>query len=818
MTTKAVPAIRMYIIAYAIKCFSFLFSVSPVYAQTLTVSVAEEGLSWQRNSGESFHRIALKLEADKKVAEGTYELELKGAFVSANEDCRDAAGAKLSGPKKVLFLVPKATDDSIRNIEAEVLYFLPEKLPCGENDTYLNLGLKGITGQVVWKTTDQVVLIQAPKSKQEDSATASDNSNEDKSKEKEEKEAKSYTHEFMTDDGGRYLAMLKEENEGNLLSIASLSAMGDAPSKEGDSTAVNQIAGPIEPEETNAVLQNAADAPLLARPDEVRSEEPEEGQEADSSSAPEGAEKKAESPEPKKKGVKIYSISNRELFKQAFKEAYTAEIGLYGLDGLDQLDTHAEAFFTRIEIQKENERKDVAKNAYAKGLKAALDSIENEVPRPAGILKIRQEEVAVYSDHEWGPSIGTMAIESVTIDTRNSVIDQVCVTGKVSIDQEAYAAATADDEKTDEKEKGEEDKKDEKAFNDNKEAKRKVMKASAIVINKQYSLSLHAMDANNQWISGILELSPDKSVQFWVPISSVLDYLPTEGKALKFKVRDDEFTLTKEKPTKELSQRRLTDYLSASLLSDVLGLTGDAPNSLLQTRVKLDFPINVHNYRCWTFVPRVEISAQLARLENNEQFVHVKKFTRPNEPTGRQENYLSIFDQLEFFNTLGYVGLTFAELDVKPIDTRFRLIGGGTIWRTGVEFDDRGGRDSTINIWTPAVTAKASAIISPAKHIGLELSYSVHYAAPQKLDSLSYTSEVRPAFDDGVLQRDLRTRSSFFIGQFGFYAYYEANSGSKLYADLRAFDTYRDRNTYMMFLVGYAVPLSTILPEPKNGN
>jgi hypothetical protein len=484
------------------------------------------------------------------------------------------------------------------------------------------------------------------------------------------------------------------------------------------------------------------------------------------------------------------SYDSEEFFVKSFEEAFpkseTSEI-----TDADQkiLASKASIFYAQIQAKRKVEAEKAGQLEYKKGFAKAQEEFDSGPIVPAGILALTTTELDI-SEYRDGSQI--LKIDSVVISINNSVLDQVNVYGVISLKRSPPNPPNVSQKK----------KKSQVTVDE-------LTVRNVHFYNNSFSVSLNQILTGASSLPETVKLKNGQEETIWLNLSDILSYRNSGSQPLSQRVRSTSFTLSASKPTKSLERHKITDYIETAVYSDVFGLQGSTGGSLFLTDITFNYPVNTRNYGRTTLMASIDVLFNVARIGNEESAIKTK--AGKSRLDSRDVQYVSIFDYLEYYSLMNYVGLNLVSHEIKSIESRVNLFGGLTVFRTNVEINQG-----------PGVDLLKAKILSPSGTFGLNYNKSfldnkmgltvdarAMFLTPTRQPEFSYTDNARTPSND-TLYVGVDNNNMFWVQVYELKGYYQRESGGKFFARLRYFDTWTSRDAYMQFFIGYSVPISAI--------
>jgi hypothetical protein len=526
------------------------------------------------------------------------------------------------------------------------------------------------------------------------------------------------------------------------------------------------------------------------------------------------------------------TLESEEIFRLAFEEAFKS-LHPEDTQGIDSLliASKASIFFAQIKSQRKVETEKKKDEAYAKGFAKAQNEFDSGPIVPAGILSLITSELDISSAKD-GSRI--LKIDSVVVSINNSVLDQTNVFGKVVVKKNDNYSKILVLRKRRMKhlvklyqEQGIYVKHEKLIrglwFKRIKKKKyRFILKTDKAehnihFYNNSYSVSLNQIISRSSILSESVQLKYGQSEVIALNLSDILSYKNAGSKPLSQRVRDASFTLKSTNTSKTLERHRITDYIETAIYSDVFGLQENTAGSMLLTDISLNYPINQRNRGRFTLFQSVDVLFNIARIGNEESSIITKTgrsrtdFAPGSTTEYKVVEYVSIFDYLEYYSLMNYVGLNVLSYEIKPLESRVNFYGGLTIFRTNLEIKQDTADPLKAKILTPAMTFGLNFNTSFLDNkMGLVIDARGMFLTPTRQPEFSYTDNARRVSSADNLFVGVNNNNLFWVQVYELKGFYKRENGGKFFARLRYFDTFTSRDAYMQFFVGYSVPVSSI--------
>ena len=220
--------------------------------------------------------------------------------------------------------------------------------------------------------------------------------------------------------------------------------------------------------------------------------------------------------------------------------------------------------FGKIKTYNETKNSDENTKKTTATLKSIADQLDNAEKRYAGIISI-EKRVPVYRNKDWDWNYKAVKDTMFVLkDTANCI---VFFNNKIKLIQ-IEGSLTSNPDK------------------------------NFVTSNLQYSVPLRAMNTSTHYIP----ISPNDSdaYGFYININDLLTY-SKNVKTTSNSIKNADYSIEPGKP-KRVEQRRLMDFFTGILFSDVLGVNSDKPNNLVIAEGRIKMPIWLRNYGYSSFL------------------------------------------------------------------------------------------------------------------------------------------------------------------------------------------------------------------------
>jgi hypothetical protein len=324
-----------------------------------------------------------------------------------------------------------------------------------------------------------------------------------------------------------------------------------------------------------------------------------------------------------------------------------------------------------------------------------------------------------------------------------------------------------------------------------------------VSVSFQNSIPMRSFNSSLNLIS--LNEANGKEIGF-INYNEVFNYYPFEEK-FNYSVKNNEYKVTAG-DTIKIEQRKLADFFTPVIFSDILGLNPGSENGLIFAEGRARIPLWLHNFGKTSLLPalRTDINVTLYNgFDENSRSIN-QEGTTPIETSTLNINP---FDYVKFANINASISLDIINLELKGLATDISFGTGIRYYRAAFKYTQTNttGKDivfnDQLNMLAPEVSVNFQ--IRPQTNFGadLNLSYSwLHARGTRKNTTLT----VPNTLDDKKMFRlnlDLYSKVS------------PNTSNGGVYGRIGGFYHVETKDFYPQIMVGYATNLSSFINKFK---
>jgi hypothetical protein len=292
----------------------------------------------------------------------------------------------------------------------------------------------------------------------------------------------------------------------------------------------------------------------------------------------------------------------------------------------------------------------------------------------------------------------------------------------------------------------------------------------------------------------------------YINYNEVFNYYPFEEK-FNYSVKNNEYKVTAG-DTIKIEQRKLADFFTPVIFSDILGLNPGSENGLIFAEGRARIPLWLHNFGKTSLIPalRTDINVSLYNgFDENSRSINQEGIT----PIETSTLNINPFDYVKYANINASISLDVINFELKGLATDISFGTGIRYYRAAFRYTQTNttGKDivfnDQLNMLAPEVNVNFQ--IRPQTNFGadLNLSYSWLHARGTRENT---TLTVPNTLDDKKMFRlnlDLYSKVS------------PKTSNGGIYARIGGFYHIETQDFYPQIMVGYATNLSSFINKFK---
>ncbi len=434
-----------------------------------------------------------------------------------------------------------------------------------------------------------------------------------------------------------------------------------------------------------------------------------------------------------------------------------------------------------IKKYNENAIKEVVAKQFQDTLASLVKKIENLEPQYAGLLKLNESvrlyKVPLYKD-PFGINKSTLKIPNTNEAEANSVLfipeyatirffnnkaKEVVVVGKIEGKETEF-----------------------------------------VVINVQHSIPLRAFNNSKQFVP--VSPNDDDAEGYYLNYNDLFQYYPSES-SYSYSARNNEYRIEAGKSVK-IEQRRLSDFFTAVIFSDFLGLSNDNANSLLQAEGRVKVPLWISNWRKFSAFSAIRADLNVSIYNG---FDDTSRFITPiNAENGVVDQELETleinnFDFIKYNNVNAGIGVDIFTMELKGLSTEWSFGYGLRYYRAGTRYlinDDEGDiiKQYQLNALTHELNTTIE--IRPQINFGADVNIAYNWINSRgSIENIPIAYDINKIEDKSVLKLYLNLYSKLD----------PSSSSDGVYARLGGYYHLGEKDFFPQILVGYATNLTSFV-------
>lgn len=323
------------------------------------------------------------------------------------------------------------------------------------------------------------------------------------------------------------------------------------------------------------------------------------------------------------------------------------------------------------------------------------------------------------------------------------------------------------------------------------------------VSNINYSLPLRSLNNSTHYIP--ISANDNNAKGYYICINDLLDYGKSEN-VLSFSIKNKDYTISPGKNIK-IEQRKLMDFFTAIIFSDVLGINSENPNSLLLAEGRIKVPLWLYNFGMVSVFNFLNADFNVSFYNGLDEKSRYIKPVNDGASAAVSEYIINNFDYIKYNNFNAGMSLNFLNIEVKGLNSEWSLAGGLRYYRTGLRYTyvNTGNADviksSQLNSLTYEISTNFE--IRPQSNFGADINVGLNW-----LNARGSTENIPIVFNplnNNDEKTMLRLQGNFYMKLDPF------TSNDGIYVRMGGFYHLGSKDFYPQILVGYATNLSSFV-------
>ncbi|WP_300565120.1 hypothetical protein [Flavobacterium sp.] len=326
-----------------------------------------------------------------------------------------------------------------------------------------------------------------------------------------------------------------------------------------------------------------------------------------------------------------------------------------------------------------------------------------------------------------------------------------------------------------------------------------------ITINFQHSIRLRSLNNSIQYVP--ISPNDDDADKMFISFNDLLQYYPYES-TYNYSVRNKEYRI-KANDTVKVEQKKLMDYFTAVIFSDVLGLNNENANGLLQAEGRIKVPLWIANRKYFSIFNSLnaDVNATIYNgFDDSSRFITPVNNNKPDIDSLVVNN----FDYIKFNNINAGIGFSLVNLELKGLSSEVSLGYGVRYYRAGLRYTlEKDSTDVVKNYQLNALTHEfnVNLEIRPQINFGADLNVAYNW-----LNARGSTGDL-PIVLNKEDKNDDKQVLRFQLNLYSKINPDKTNDG--IYARLGGFYHFGTKDFYPQLLIGYATNLSSFVNKFK---
>ena len=344
------------------------------------------------------------------------------------------------------------------------------------------------------------------------------------------------------------------------------------------------------------------------------------------------------------------------------------------------------------------------------------------------------------------------------------------------------------------------------------------LEGERIVINPEsYAISINSLNSNKEKVV----FNHGKNT-YRMNYGSLLRIYPnTETGVLKKNFGDNLITISPTNKTAPAFSRGFSDYISAIVFTDLVGVEDESPNGLLQTEVKAFLPLTSNSLwfkRKIRLFSQIEPHINISKIGGKNYFVETGAIEG-----GENEMFVNPFNLLRFNNLNFGLKLRLLWIVLPSVSSEIAINGSLNGYRTGLKqryLDANTGKDEfrEFNVFSYAPEVSGSFILKPDNWIGVSFSEGVTKLNLLDADVLPSYGNIRRFRDNlynGTTSENYFNENFFhFTDVTAFISPSQTRKGG-IFVRTRFFKNFSTTNNFYQFQIGYSTDVRNFVNTRK---
>lgn len=331
-----------------------------------------------------------------------------------------------------------------------------------------------------------------------------------------------------------------------------------------------------------------------------------------------------------------------------------------------------------------------------------------------------------------------------------------------------------------------------------------------VTLNVQFSFPLRAFNNTLHYVP--ISPNDEDAEKLFLNYNDLFQYYPYEG-SYNYSARNKEYRIAADS-TVNIEQRKLMDYFTAVIFSDILGLNDNNANSLLQAEGRIKMPLWIHNKGYFNFFHSVyaDLNTTIYNgFDDNSRFITPMSVVADNtNPAQISSATINNFDYIKYNNVNAGLGINLMNIELKGLSTEWSFGLGFRYYRAGLRHKYISDQEDVIKTYQlNALSHELSTNfeIRPQLNFGMDINLAYNW-----LHSRGASDNLKIFFNEADGNNDKKV----FRLQLNLYSKInpdESNGG--IFARLGGFYHVGAKDFYPQILVGYATNLSSFVNRFK---
>lgn len=323
------------------------------------------------------------------------------------------------------------------------------------------------------------------------------------------------------------------------------------------------------------------------------------------------------------------------------------------------------------------------------------------------------------------------------------------------------------------------------------------------VSNNSYSIPLKSLNNPTHYIP--IPASANDEKNYYISVNDLLDY-GKSANVLSYSIKNKDYAISPNKNIK-IEQRKLMDFFTAIIFSDVLGINSENPNSLLLAEGRIKVPLWLYNFRMVSFFNFLNADFNVSLYNGLDEKSRYIKPVNDGASVTVSQYIINNFDYIKYNNFNAGMSLNFVNVELKGLNSEWSLAGGVRYYRTGLRYTyiNTGNADviqsSQLNSLTYEISTNFE--IRPQSNFGADINLGYNWLnARGSTDNIPIVFNPENNNDEKAM---LRLQGNFYM------KLDPLTSNDGIYVRMGGFYHLGSKDFYPQILVGYATNLSSFI-------